>query len=163
MGLREPLKEIASCGLPCALEAVGERWSFMILRAAFNRVYHFEEFQSELGIARNILANRLQRLVEHGILKRQPLPEDRRKIEYRLTEKGMALLPAMLALRQWGEQWESGTPSTPVLVDERDHQPIAAIAIHAHDGRLLEAKDLCWMHAEEIRPLGKAKEEREAA
>lgn len=160
MGLREPLKELAEqCALPSALDVVGERWSFLILRAAFNRVYHFEEFQSELGIARNILANRLSRLVEHGILKREALPEDRRKIEYRLTEKGMALLPSMLALRQWGERWESGTPSTPVLVDERDHQPIAQIAIHAHDGRVLEGKDLCWLHAEEVRPLGKAKEE----
>ena len=164
MGLREPLKELAECcALPSALDAIGERWSFLILRAAFNRVYHFEEFQSELGIARNILANRLARLVSHGILKRQPLVEDRRKIEYRLTEKGMALLPVMLALRQWGERWESGTPSTPVLVDERDHQPIAPIAIHAHDGRELCAKDLCWMHADQIEPLGKARDEREAA
>lgn len=160
MGLREPLKELAEqCALPSALDVVGERWSFLILRAAFNRVYHFEEFQSELGIARNILANRLSRLVDHGILKREALPEDRRKIEYRLTDKGMALLPSMLALRQWGERWESGTPSTPVLVDERDHQPIAQIAIHAHDGRELGPKDLCWMHADEIKPLGKAKEE----
>ncbi|RZM30937.1 MAG: transcriptional regulator, partial [Sphingomonas sp.] len=57
---------------------MGERWSFLILRASFNGLHHFEEFQSELGIARNILANRLARLVEHGILERQPIPEDRR-------------------------------------------------------------------------------------
>lgn len=160
MGLREPLKDIAQheCGLPCALEAMGEKWSFLILRAAFNRVCHFEEFQSELGIARNILANRLARLVDHGILMRQPLPEDRRKIEYRLTEKGAALLPTMLALRQWGERWESGTPSTPVLVDKRDLQPIRPITIRAHDDRELKLEDLCWMHAEEIRPIGETKQ-----
>lgn len=158
MGLREPLKQIADCGLPSALEAMGERWSFMILRAAFNRIYHFEEFQSELGIARNILANRLSRLVEHGILGRTPCPEDRRKVEYRLTEKGMALLPAMIALRQWGEQYGSGTPSTPVLVDERDNQPIKAITIRAHDDRVLGPADLCWRHAEEIKPLGASRE-----
>ena len=57
--LREKLDE---CSLPAALDAVGERWSFLILRAAFNGLHHFEEFQSELGIARNILANRLNRL-----------------------------------------------------------------------------------------------------
>lgn len=55
MGLREPLDEINNCGLPAALEVMGERWSFMILRAAFNGMYHFEEFLGALGIARNIL------------------------------------------------------------------------------------------------------------
>lgn len=160
MGLRESLQP--DCGLPSALEAMGERWSFMILRAAFNRVYHFEEFQSELGIARNILANRLARLVEHGILGRHPCADDRRKIEYRLTEKGLALLPTMVALRQWGEQWGSGVPSTPVLVDQRDHQPIRPVTIRAHDDRVLGPQDLCWMHAEEIRPLGAIREEDQA-
>ena len=115
--LREPLRELVECSLPAALEAMGERWSFMILRAAFNGLHHFEEFQSELGIARNILANRLARLVEHEILTREALPEDRRKIQYRLTDKGMALLPTMVALRQWGERWETGVPAFPILVD----------------------------------------------
>jgi len=159
MGLREPLKP--ECGLPAALEAMGERWSFMILRAAFNRIYHFEEFQAQLGIARNILANRLARLVDHGILKRTAMAEDRRKIEYRLTQKGMALLPAMIALRQWGEQWGSGVASTPVLVDQRDQQPIAPVTIRAHDDRILGPMDLCWMHAEAIQPLGASREAEE--
>ncbi len=152
--IKEDLSSLAECGLPAALEAMGERWSFLILRASFNGLHHFEEFQSTLGIARNILANRLGRLVDHGILARQPLPDDRRKIEYRLTEKGAELLPAMLALRQWGERWETGTPSTPVLVDERDHQPIRRIEILAHDGRALGLKDLRWEHAADIRPIG---------
>src|SRR3546814_9969359 len=103
---------------------MGERWSVLILRAAFNELHHFVEFQSELGIARNILANRLSRLVEHGILMRTAMPEDRRKIEYRLTDKGAALLPTMIALRQWGERWETGIAATPVLVDARDRRPI---------------------------------------
>lgn len=155
MTLREPLEELAAeCSLPAALEVMGERWSFLIMRSAFNGLHHFEEFQATLGIARNILANRLGRLVEHGIMARTPLPDDRRKIEYKLTDKGSELLPTMLALRQWGEKWESGTPSTPVLVDARDHQPIARIAIHAHDGRELSKHDLMWMHAEEVVPLG---------
>jgi DNA-binding HxlR family transcriptional regulator len=142
--LREPLDDILSCSLPTALEVMGERWSFMILRAGFNGVHHFEEFLSALGIARNILSNRLARLVEHGIMKREPLPGDRRKIEYRLTEKGMDLLPAMLALRQWGEKYGAGIPSNPVLCDSRDGQPIALIGIHAHDGRVLGPKELEW-------------------
>lgn len=158
MKLREPLEDIASeCGLPAALEAMGERWSFMILRAAFNGLSHFEEFQATLGIARNILANRLGRLVQHGIMARRPLDDDRRKIEYRLTEKGEELLIPVLALRQWGEKWETGCPSNPVLVDARDLQPIRKIAIEAHDGRRLGWHDLRWAMAEDVRTLGPPK------
>ncbi len=153
MGLREPLEDVATCGLPVALEAIGERWSFLILRGALNGLRHFEEFQSTLGIARNILANRLGRLVEHGILARTPMPDDRRKIEYRLTQKGSELCPAMIAMRTWGEKWGNGVPSTPVLVDARDEQPIAGVAVLAHDGRALQLEDLCWKHAHDIRPL----------
>lgn len=150
MGLREPLEDVQGCGLPVALEVMGERWSFLILRAAFNRVHHFEEFLSVLGIARNILSNRLARLVEHGIMKRQALPEDRRKIEYRLTEKGFDLLPAMLALRFWGEKYGLGVPSNPVLCDDRDGLPIQPIGIHAHDGRPLTCQDLHWRDRADI-------------
>jgi len=142
--LTEPLSDMQNCGLPAALEVMGERWSFMILRAAFNGLHHFEEFLCALGIARNILSNRLARLVEHGIMKREPLPEDRRKIEYRLTDKGYDLLPAMLALRQWGEKYGVGVPNNPVLCDARDGLPIAAIGIHAYDGRVLGPKELQW-------------------
>ncbi|WP_448662262.1 winged helix-turn-helix transcriptional regulator [Sphingomonas sp. CJ20] len=150
-GLRPTLRELASdCSLPAALEAMGERWSFLILRGAFNGLFHFEEFQSELGIARNILANRLARLVSHGILVRQPCAEDRRKVEYRLTDKGHALLPAMIALRQWGERWETCVPASPILVDARDRRPIAQVSVQAHDGRVLTKGDLLWALPEEV-------------
>ena len=139
--LREPLKE---CSLPAALESMGERWSFLILRAAFNGLQHFEEFQSELGIARNILANRLARFVEHGLMERAAIAEDRRKIAYCLTEKGYALLPTMVALRQWGERWETGVPAFPILVDVRDNRPIQQVAVLSHDGRVLGKHDLHW-------------------
>jgi DNA-binding HxlR family transcriptional regulator len=148
--LREPLEEIGQCGLPLALEAMGERWSFMILRAAFNGFRHFEDFLDTLGIARNILSNRLSRLVEAGILKREHCADDRRRIEYRLTEKGFDLLPTMIALRQWGEKWQLGVPSNPVLCDERDGRPIQPIAIHAHDGRVLTPQDLTWRNTSEL-------------
>ena len=149
--IRESLRELAQdCSLPAALEAMGERWSFLILRGSFNGLHHFEEFQSELGIARNILANRLARLVGHGILVRQPCADDRRKIEYRLTDKGYALLPTMVALRQWGERWETCVPATPILVDARDHRPIAPVTVRAHDGRVLGKGDLLWALPEDV-------------
>lgn len=142
--LREPLKELTVCGLPEALEVMGERWSFMILRASFNGLHHFEEFLSELGIARNILSNRLAKLVEHGILNREPCADDKRRIEYRLTEKGFDLLPAMLALRQWGQKYGAEMVENPVLVDQQDRLPIGPVSILAHDGRILTHDDL-WL------------------
>lgn len=156
--LREPLDEVAACGLPQALEVMGERWSFMILRAAFNQLYHFEEFLGALGIARNILSNRLGKLVEHGILKRETCPDDRRKVEYRLTEKGLDLLPAMLALRDWGEKYTMEMPSNPVLVDSRDWQPIRPITIRAHDGRELQYSELRWQDRSKIGQNGDKEE-----
>jgi DNA-binding HxlR family transcriptional regulator len=149
--LCEPLGKLSECGLPGALEAMGERWSFMILRASFNGIRHFEDFLSELGIARNILASRLTQLTSTGILARTHCEDDRRKIEYRLTAKGTDLLPAMIALRQWGEKWSTGVPSDPVLVDERDHRPIAAVTIRSHDDRILLHNDLCWTSIEDIK------------
>ncbi|BDI59464.1 winged helix-turn-helix transcriptional regulator [Qipengyuania nanhaisediminis] len=141
--MREPLRDLIECGLPQALEVMGERWSFMILRASFNGLKHFEEFLSELGIARNILSNRLAKLVDHGILKREPCADDRRKIEYRLTSKGFDLLPAMIALRQWGQKYGSDfVAEDPVLVDEADRLPIGPVSILSHDGRILGPMDL---------------------
>jgi DNA-binding HxlR family transcriptional regulator len=141
---------LVECALPGALEAVGERWSFLILRGAFNGLAHFEEFQSTLGIARNILSNRLGRLVQHDILKREPDRADRRKIAYRLTDKGMALLPALIALRQWGETWISGVPSNPVLVDRKSRLPVAALAVRAADGRPLSLSELEWIDRADV-------------
>lgn len=159
MGLREPLHEIAAeCSLPAALEAMGERWSFLILRAAFNGLKHFEEIQSSLGIARNILANRLGRLTDTGILERTPCADDRRKVEYCLTPKGVALLPTMIALRQWGERWETGCPSNPVLVDKRDGLPVADIRVFSHDGRPLEWEDLKFRDRGELEQMDEAAE-----
>ncbi len=147
--LHENLREVVECGLPGALEVIGDKWTFMILRAGFNGFRHFDSFQAELGIARNILSHRLQKLVENGIFKREPCEHDRRKIEYRLTEKATDLLPAMIALRQWGEKYTTKVPSNLVLVDARDREPIAPVRLHAHDGRPLAYPDLDWEEIDE--------------
>ncbi len=146
--------DLRECGLPSALEVMGDRWSFMILRAAFNGVCHFEDFLTVLGIARNILSNRLGQLVEDGIMKRDCCADDRRKFEYRLTDKGIDLLPALLALRQWGEKYGLGVASNPVLVDKQDILPIAPIQIRAQDGRPLAWCDLLWRDRTEMGKAG---------
>lgn len=158
--VREPLKELSACGLPAALEVMGERWSFMILRASFNGVHHFEEFLSELGIARNILSNRLSRLVEHGILDRVQDEQDRRRVEYCLTEKGFDLLPAMVSLRHWGLKY--GTDAVgmdPVIVDDRDRMPIGPVAMLAHDGRILGPADLNMVARKDLPEGGRDRRE----
>ena len=132
-----------SCSIPAAVELIGEKWAFLILRGAFNGLRHFEEFQAGLGIARNILSDRLAKLVAGQILKRAPDPSDKRKVVYSLTDKGEALLPVMLSIRQWGEDWGHGEPKV-ILADRRDGKPTRRIRILSHDGRELKLKDLMW-------------------
>lgn len=142
-------KEVAlSCPIPPAVELIGEKWAFLILRGAINDLHHFEEFQAGLGIARNILSDRLGKLVAGGILERSPDPSDKRKVIYSLTRKGEALVPVVLALRQWGEEWGHGQPSV-VLADKRDRKPVRKMCVQAHDGRELGLGDMIWIDREE--------------
>lgn len=136
-----------SCPIPPAVELIGEKWAFLILRGALNGLRHFEEFQAGLGIARNILSDRLAKMVGGGILERTPDPSDRRKVVYSLTPKGEGLLPVVLALRQWGEEWGHGIPRV-ILADERDGRPVRKICVQAHDGRPLQLRDLRWVDAD---------------
>src|SRR5215218_1281613 len=119
----EAFREAAvTCPIPPSVDLIGEKWAFLILRGAFNGLQHFEEFQAGLDIARNILSDRLGKMVGGGILQRDLDPSDKRKVIYSLTAKGEALLPVVLALRQWGEDWGHGNQQA-VLVDRRDKQP----------------------------------------
>lgn len=141
-------KEAAlSCPIPAAVELIGEKWAFLILRGAFNGLQHFEEFQAGLGIARNILSDRLSKMVAGGILERAADPGDKRRVIYSLTAKGEGLLPVVLALRQWGEQWGYGKMNI-VLADRRDGKPVKKICVSAHDGRELSVHDLMWIERE---------------
>jgi DNA-binding HxlR family transcriptional regulator len=138
-----------SCPIPSAVELIGEKWAFLILRGALNKLQHFEEFQAGLGIARNILSDRLGKMVAGGILERTPDPSDRRKVVYALTPKGEGLLPVVLALRQWGEKWGHGS-SDVTLADIRDGRPIRKICVQAHDGREVALGDLKWIDGDGV-------------
>jgi DNA-binding HxlR family transcriptional regulator len=138
-------KEAAlSCPIPGAVELIGEKWAFLILRGAFNGLQHFEEFQAGLGIARNILSDRLSKMVAGGILDRSPDPADKRRVIYSLSSKGEGLLPVILAIRQWGEEWGYGKMEI-VLADRRDGRPVRKMCVQAHDGRELKLGDLTWI------------------
>ncbi|HET8534946.1 MAG TPA: helix-turn-helix domain-containing protein [Sphingomicrobium sp.] len=138
-----------SCPIPAAVELIGEKWAFLILRGAFNGLEHFEEFQAGLGIARNILSDRLSKLVAGGILERSADASDKRKVIYSLTEKGESLLPVMIAIRQWGEDWGLGEKQI-VLADLRNRRPIRRITVFAEDGREVKLGDLIWLCREDI-------------
>lgn len=127
-----------NCSIARALGEVGERWSLLIIREAIMGSTRFDEFHERLGVARNILTNRLASLVEHGVMTRTPAPDNARIHYYRLTEKGHDLLPVIVALMQWGDRWIHANIGPPiVLIDTATRKPIRKIEVSAHDCRPL--------------------------
>ena len=103
------------CSMARAMAVVGDRWSILILREAFYGVKRFDEFEYYVGIAPNILSNRLKKMVDAGVMMRVALPEHAGRHEYVLTEKGRDFFPAYLALKKWGDDWLA-EPAGPQVV-----------------------------------------------
>lgn len=114
-GVQRTSFEDMECSVARCLEIVGEWWSLLIVRDAMLGVIRFDDFQARLGISRNILTQRLNRLVDNDVLKRVPYSEHPPRFEYRLTAKGRDLWLVVTAMRQWGDRWASPTGS-PVLM-----------------------------------------------
>lgn len=130
------------CGIARPLDAIGDWWSLLIVRDAFDGLRRFGEFQKSLGLAKNILSARLRNLEVHGILDTVPASDGSRYQEYVLTRKGRSLFPLLVALRQWGEEFcfEPGEPHVE-LVDRETGLPIRKLELRAQDGRLVGAED----------------------
>ena len=128
------------CSIARSLEIVGERWTLLIIRDVFLGLHRFDEFQESLGIARNVLTDRLNRLVEEGLLERVRYSEQPERYEYHLTEKGSALDVALAGLRQWGDAYLSKTPPR-VLLRRSDNMPVVA-AFVAKGARTLNFSEL---------------------
>ncbi|MDD2092864.1 helix-turn-helix transcriptional regulator [Pseudomonas guariconensis] len=130
------------CPVARALDVIGDRWSMMILRDAFDGLRRFSEFQKNLGLAKNILASRLKLLVESGLLELRPASDGSAYKEYVLTEQGRAVFPVVIGLRQWGERFlfKAGDERS-VLLDNANGQPIERLQVRAKDGRLLGPQD----------------------
>jgi DNA-binding HxlR family transcriptional regulator len=121
-----------NCSIARALELVGERWTLLIVRDAFLGLRRFDEFQDSLGVARNVLAERLNRLVGAGILERNAYSERPPRFEYRLTEKGRDLAIPLLALMQWGDRHLSDKP--PRIARRRsDRSGVKAVLVARDD------------------------------
>ncbi len=108
------------CSVARALEVVGERWTLLIVRDVFLGLRRFDELQADLGIARNVLQTRLERLVEQGVLEKRPYQERPVRHEYRLTDKGVDLWPTIVSLLQWGDRHAPSADGAPVLITHKD-------------------------------------------
>jgi DNA-binding HxlR family transcriptional regulator len=104
--MRRTSFEHMNCAVARSLEVVGEWWSLLIVRDALLGVRRFDDFQQRLGISRNILTQRLARLVDQGVLERVPYQDNPPRHDYRLTEKGRDLWLVLTAMREWGDKWE---------------------------------------------------------
>ncbi len=108
--------EIVTCSIEATLEVLKDRWTLLILRDAFRGIRRFDRFHEDLGVARNLLADRLVRLVDHGVLERVPYQQRPVRYEYRLTDKGRDLSGSLIALMQWGDRHLTGTAGPPVVL-----------------------------------------------
>jgi DNA-binding HxlR family transcriptional regulator len=131
-----------SCAVARPLDVIGDGWSLLIVRDAFDGLRRFGQFQKSLGLARNILSARLQTLVAHGVLRTVPAEDGGRHHEYVLTEKGLDLFPVIAALRQWGDAhfFDPGEIRAR-LVDRERQLPVAKVEVRSADGRLLTPAD----------------------
>ena len=132
-----------SCSIARTLEQVGDWWTLLIIREALSGTRRFGEFQSHLGIAPNVLTQRLQDLVHNGILEVTTASENGRALDYRLTDKGRDLFPIIVALALWGDRHAPAPGGPPVVIVDRDQQrPIAPLQVRSDDGRVLQARDV---------------------
>lgn len=135
-----------NCSLADSLNLIGEWWTILILRESFFGTRRFEDFQQQLGIARNILTARLSTLCDNGILERVPVKQGAKRHEYRLTTMGRDLLTVIIALTQWGDRWLRQDQGAPVIFVERESgEVIPEVRIRAKDGRQLKTRDLAMI------------------
>jgi DNA-binding HxlR family transcriptional regulator len=139
---RKSLRD-AICPVARTLDEIGDWWTMLIVRDAFNGMRRFNEFQNSLGLAKNILSTRLRTLVANGILeKRPPADGSARGGEYHLTDKGRRLRVVLIALRQWGEDnlFADGDPM--MVAHDSTNRPVARLQLTNEDGRVLHPDEI---------------------
>ncbi|MFB8116445.1 winged helix-turn-helix transcriptional regulator [Streptomyces sp. NPDC055962] len=129
----------ADCAIAQALDVVGDWWTLLIVRDTARGVHRFDALQQELGVSRKVLAERLRLLTDAGVLARQPYQDRPVRHEYRLTPRGRALLPALIALQDWGDTWVLGEGETMATTAEGSRE---AERVHALVGTRLPALEL---------------------
>lgn len=132
---------VPDCSIEATVSIIGDKWTLLILRDAFRGIRRFDDLQRDLGIARNLLTDRLTRLVEHGVLEKVPYQEKPVRYEYRLTHKGIELSPPLVALMHWGDRWVVGDGQPPVVL------------VHDVCGTPVRQEFVCDTCASEVTPL----------
>jgi len=134
------------CSAARALEVLGDRWTFLLIREVVFGTRRFDEFVSHLGIARNVLTTRLNALIDADILVQLPIRDDAIRTGYHLTEKGRDLLPALIALVQWGDRWLQTPDSIPIRIVERESgRVLEQMRPCNRSGKALTLRDIDWM------------------
>jgi DNA-binding HxlR family transcriptional regulator len=131
----------ANCTIGAAVGIIGERPAFLLLREAFNGVRRFDDMQRRTGMPRQVLSDRLARLVTEGLLRKVPYRESgqRRRYEYRLTQKGLDLYPVLVALMQWGDRYAAGPAGPQVLLRHRDCGEPVQVQLSCRAGHVLDS------------------------
>jgi DNA-binding HxlR family transcriptional regulator len=144
----------AVCPIARSLDEIGDWWTLLIVRDAFRGARRFSEFQKSLGLAKNILAQRLRQLIENDVIELRPAADGRARGEYHLTEKGRRLRLVLVALRQWGEDnLFAPDEEMTIMVEKATGQPISRLKLTALDGRPLAPDDVTT-----VRQRGRAHE-----
>jgi DNA-binding HxlR family transcriptional regulator len=133
--------ETRGCTIEAALSIVGEKWTFLVLREAFNGIRRFGDMQRRTGAPRQVLSERLGRLAEAGILRKAPYQEagQRARSEYRLTERGLDLFPVIAALLEWGDKHAAGPGGPIVSLTHRDCGAPVRLRLNCADGHVLDS------------------------
>jgi DNA-binding HxlR family transcriptional regulator len=140
--MRRTSFEDMNCSVAQCLEVVGEWWSLLIVRDAFLGVRRFDDFQARLGISRNILNQRLNHLVDNGVLQRVRYQDNPPRSEYRLTEKGRDLWHVVTAMRQWGDRWAAPDGSPIRMRHKGCGRIVSVVPTCSHCGEPLDARSV---------------------
>lgn len=138
------------CAITRALSQIGDWWSLLIVREAMQGTRRFTDFQQALGIARNILVDRLRRLVDAEVLRKVDVGEQGRRHEYRLTEKGRDLFVVLTALRQWGDKWVLTDQPPLAMRDRQSGRPVRPVEVLDADGQPLRLHQVMVEHPDDI-------------
>lgn len=135
--------EHLNCSWAQAAEAIGDKWSLMIVRDAFYGVRTFSAFANRIGIAKNILTQRLKHLEDHGIIEKRSMGVGSTRFEYCLSEKGLSLFPVLIAMSQWSDKWVFGPGNEPlIVVDAKNKQPIQPVQVNDAQGQPLSIEEV---------------------
>ena len=128
-----------NCTIGRTLEVIGDRWSLLVLREVFQGIRRFDQLTVRTAIPRQMLTDRLERLLADGLLRREPYqePGQRRRHEYRLTDKGIDLYPVLLALQEWGQAYLAGPEGPPVEFVHRDCEEPVELVVRCRAGHEL--------------------------